>query len=289
MKTLRFIMTVTVVGSIALFSSSCKKREGCTDPNAINYDSKAKVDDGSCEYPTSTTNPTTSTTAKLTFKINHLYNNQAIMFDTILYTNAAGNNHSITRLRYIISNIRLYKSNGDSVMIDGYHFVDYKGDPASDTYAPGVSIPKDNYTGIAFIFGLDSADNISNAYPDLNAANWNWPEMLGGGYHFMQFEGNFIDTTGGTTGFAYHMGTARKITPTDTIFEQNWFLARLQNSSVNITGDATVFINMNLEQWFENPHTWNLDTLNNMMMPNYAAQKLMNDNGRSVFTFGGVQ
>jgi hypothetical protein len=290
MKTLKTIISITLIGSIAIFSSSCKRREGCTDPNAINYDSKAKHDDGSCEYANnSNSGNNTSTTANLTFKINHLYNGQAIMFDTILYTNLAGNNHSITRLRYIISDIRLYKSNGDSVMIDGYHFVDFKDNPASDTYSPSVAIPKDTYTGLAFVFGLDSLKNISNAYPDLNAANWNWPEMLGGGYHFLQFEGNFIDTTGGTTGFAYHMGTARKITPTDTIFEQNWFLARLQNSSVTVNGDATIYIDMNLEQWFENPHTWNLDTLYNTMMPNYNAQKLMNDNGRTVFTFGSIQ
>ena len=30
---------------------SCKK-EGCTDPAAINYDDEAKKDDGSCEYDT---------------------------------------------------------------------------------------------------------------------------------------------------------------------------------------------------------------------------------------------
>jgi len=27
------------------------KREGCTDPDALNYDSKAKSDDGTCLYP----------------------------------------------------------------------------------------------------------------------------------------------------------------------------------------------------------------------------------------------
>ena len=30
---------------------SCKYKEGCTDPNASNYDPTAKVDNGSCTYP----------------------------------------------------------------------------------------------------------------------------------------------------------------------------------------------------------------------------------------------
>ena len=30
--------------------SSCSKEEGCTYPNACNYDADAIVDDGSCDY-----------------------------------------------------------------------------------------------------------------------------------------------------------------------------------------------------------------------------------------------
>jgi len=42
------IFILALVSAIAL--SSCKK-EGCTDEAATNYNSKAKKDDGSCEYP----------------------------------------------------------------------------------------------------------------------------------------------------------------------------------------------------------------------------------------------
>lgn len=35
--------------AIVLLASSCKK-EGCTDESAVNYNSKAKKDDGSCTY-----------------------------------------------------------------------------------------------------------------------------------------------------------------------------------------------------------------------------------------------
>ena len=43
---------------------------------------------------------------------------------------------------------------------------------------------------------------------------------------------------------------------------------------------------MNLAEWFKNPITWNLDDLHIMLMPNYQAQKMINQNGRSVFSLG---
>lgn len=52
MNTVKFgiLATAIVLSSMAV---SCKKK-GCTDPNATNYNEKAKKDDGTCEYPAST-------------------------------------------------------------------------------------------------------------------------------------------------------------------------------------------------------------------------------------------
>ena len=43
------ILAIGVVATSMLFTS-CKKEEGCTDGNAINYEEDAEEDDGSCEY-----------------------------------------------------------------------------------------------------------------------------------------------------------------------------------------------------------------------------------------------
>lgn len=47
MKKNTFLIALSVV---AFAFTSCKKKEGCTDATACNYDSEAEKDDGSCEY-----------------------------------------------------------------------------------------------------------------------------------------------------------------------------------------------------------------------------------------------
>ena len=79
-----------------------------------------------------------------------------------------------------------------------------------ETYDKGFTIEEGDYTGISFVFGFRDEDNITGAYTDLNALSWSWPEMLGGGYHFMKLEGRFIDTNSNTATYATHMGTARE-------------------------------------------------------------------------------
>lgn len=49
MKTKNIKLSILVAGALSLGLVSCKK-EGCTDPNASNYNEEAKKDDGSCTY-----------------------------------------------------------------------------------------------------------------------------------------------------------------------------------------------------------------------------------------------
>ncbi len=49
MKKLNSLLFLALTAILISFTS-CKKEEGCTDPNATSYDSEAEVDDGSCTY-----------------------------------------------------------------------------------------------------------------------------------------------------------------------------------------------------------------------------------------------
>lgn len=219
------------------------------------------------------------TTGSLAIQFNHNWDGQSIGFDEINFTNAFGHGLSITKLRYLISGFVLHLSDGTSILVEGYILIDLNTEKLT-FYAP--NIPFANYTGISFIFGFDEEKNMDGAYADLNSESWNWPEMLGGGYHFMQFEGKY--NSGVTENpYAYHMGTARV---SDGVFEQNYFEVNLGGFS--FTQESTLNIHMNLAEWFTNPNTWDLDTYNVDLMMNYNAQKLMNQNGKSVFSLGEI-
>ena len=57
MKTIKFALLIAIVSLSSASFMSCK-RQGCTDVNANNYDSKAKKNDNTCTYPAINTSST---------------------------------------------------------------------------------------------------------------------------------------------------------------------------------------------------------------------------------------
>jgi len=230
-------------------------------------------------------NDTTGQNANVTFSFTHNWDGANFTnanFGNTNYTNANGDVLNIERLRYLISNIKFKKANGETVVFDGYHLVDVS-QTGTLSFSPSLNAPLDNYSSMTFIFGLVEANNISGAYPDLNSVSWNWPDMLGGGYHFMQMDGNYQIENSSFAPFNFHHGTARV---SEGIFEQNFFEVNL--AGFTLTSDADIEIKMNIAEWFKNPNTWDLNVYNTDLMMNYTAQKLMQQNGGSVFSLGTV-
>ena len=268
--------------STIILATSCKK-EGCTDPSAINFDVNAKKDDGSCEYPAGN--------GTVTLQFDHFLDNNQITdadFNNLSFTNDFGTTFSITKMTYLISDLTFHTANGDSVVTDDYFLVDMSNSSSLSVPMP-TEIPQDTYSHLSFRFGFDSDDNISGAYNDLNTASWSWPEMLGGGYHYLKFEGKFVNLSTDTVSYAYHMGVAREITPSDTNFYNNSIYTKLTNISLPIESSTTLKLRMDIDKWFNTPNDWDLNTYGSMLMPNYDAQILMNAQGRDVIGFNGVE
>lgn len=228
---------------------------------------------------------TTTIPVNLTFKFAHNWDGDTFTNDDLgltAYINANGDELMIERLRYLVSNIRLYREDGSSTVLQGYQLVDVSN-TGSLTFSLTENIPEGEYNLISFTFGFSEEFNTSGIYPDLNSTSWNWPEELGGGYHFLQMDGTYT-TSEGQQPFNYHMGTARVGVG---IFEANYvdvFLSR----NYSMEGNTTFEFRMNVAEWFKNPHTWDLSEYNTDLMMNYNAQKMMSDNCATVFSLGSV-
>lgn len=205
-------------------------------------------------------------------------------FNTIQYTNENGEELSIEKLRYLISKITFQRTNQPDIILEGYNLVDLTND-TSLLFTSSTKIPIGQYSNMSFTFGFDDEANSKN-YPDLNASSWTVPEMLGGGYHFMQLEGKFIDNTNTQTGYAYHTIRAVNNTGTQQILQDTSFVVNL--GSVNITNNSTFNIVMKIAQWFKDPNTWNLNQWNTALMPNFDAQIMMYENGQNVFSLESI-
>ncbi|MCR9181988.1 MAG: hypothetical protein NXH73_03590 [Flavobacteriaceae bacterium] len=201
----------------------------------------------------------------------------SLNLSSTVYVNEMNQELTISRLRYLVSRLVLTNSNGDSFLLSPYHLVDLSNSETLNLNT-NLTIPEGDYT-LSFVYGFNEEDNQNGAYADLNAVSWNWPEMLGGGYHFLQMDGQYNINTEPAP-FNFHNGTARV---SEGVFEQNFVVFNLPNT-LTVSENSTINIQMNIAEWFRNPNTWDLNVFNTPLMPNYEAQKLMQQNAASVFS-----
>jgi hypothetical protein len=198
-------------------------------------------------------------------------------FNQLKFTNANGEKLSIEKLRYVLSNISFVGAKNN-------HLVDIGEDTGMLLTITDLNTGINN---LKFTFGFKDEDNIDGVYQDLNSVNFNVPGMLGGGYHYMQFDGKYLDINNQETGFNYHtIRAVNRTDPNNLILQDTSF--EVDFGTVEIGNNTIIEIKVNLAEWFKNPNTWNLNELNTVLMPNFDAQILMNANGKSVFSLGEV-
>ena len=226
---------------------------------------------------------------KLQLNFTHHWDNQTISssdFNTIKFTNQLGTRLSIVRLRYLISKVTLTTQTDETIILDGYNLVNV-GEDKNLSFTPDTSFPIGEYANISFTFGFSNEDNIDGQYQDLNSATWSVPGMLGGGYHYMQFDGKYINSSEEEENFNYHAIRAVDASGDTPVFPQDTYFT-VNLGKITINSDTAIEIKMNVAEWFKNPFTWDLNELNTRLMPNPDAQIKMYTNGQSVFSLGAV-
>jgi hypothetical protein len=221
--------------------------------------------------------------SSVSIDFSHRFNQQAVTsnnFNALQYTNGFGTTLSLTRLRYLISEISFTNQQGIKTLVKDYQLIDVGEN--TGMLIDGITLAEGTYS-LNMRFGFSETANTSSIYPDLNSASWNVPQMLGGGYHYMQMEGRFLDLNNQESIYAYHTISAVQNPGPDNIREDTSIALTL--GEINITQDAIqINVTMDIDQWFENPNLWDLNLLNGMLMGNYTAQKLMQENGQTVFS-----
>lgn len=226
--------------------------------------------------------------ANITFNFNHNWDGSSVTnsdFNSIKFTNANDDQLSIERLRYLISKITFHKQDGSTFILDAYHLIDLINNE-SLAFTPTTLLPTGTYSNVTFTFGFNNEDNLNN-YIDLNSASWFVPEMLGSGYHYMQFDGKFLNDLDEEQGFNYHAIRAIDNPGENPTFPQDTFF-NVSLGPVTIIDNATFNIEMNIAEWFKTPNKWDLNVFNQMLMPNSSAQIIMFENGQNVFSLESV-
>lgn len=212
-------------------------------------------------------------TQQIDLSISYKVDEESFMENCMMYQNKAGNEYSITKLVYYISQVSLIKADSGKVLLKNYHYVDAMN--SSSNLLVLKDVPVGNYIGISFNIGLDSAQNISDGLPaTTDNVNMKWPNPMGGGYHFLKLEGYYKDTTA-TPGYAMHLGTNSCLVPIKLF------------KPINVTTDSKIPLGlvMNINEWYKNPTTFDFNKDGNYIMGNAAAMKKITDNGRDVFSF----
>ena len=97
---------------------------------------------------------------------------------------------------------------------------------------------------LSFTFGFTDVDNKDGEYQDLNTVNFNVPSMLGGGYHFMQFDGKYQGATA-INNFNYHaIRAVDRSNPSNLVFQDTSFKVELGSVLVQEGNEIKVKMNV---------------------------------------------
>lgn len=233
---------------------------------------------------------------KIIFTFLHRVDGDPLVIDTMIYTNAASNHFLITEVQYFISDVTLYQSDGSEFLIDDWtdiHYVD-NDIPATMTWDVFDKIPPGSYDSISFMFGISQEKNISLMFVNPPERDMFWPDVLGGGYHYLKLNGKWLnDGMTQDEPFEFHLGIGQ-IYSGDTInvnditgFVHNSFRVTLPGSSFQMAAGDTIYLalSMNIEQWFTDPNTIDFYTFPFNIMQCQECMRMGCDNGKEgVFT-----
>lgn len=236
-----------------------------------------------------------SNTGKLTINFHHAFNGANLAFDTLKYFNSAGNQLQFSEIQYFISDVILHFRDGSEYMIHAWkdiHYID-SDIPSTMTWYVYDSIPAGVVDSVSFTFGINEEKNQSFLYVNPPESNMFWPDILGGGYHYLKLNGKWKTDQGQVSPFNFHLGIGQVYDNEGNITEfiQNYFIVTIKDFSFLISKDenTSVVLNMNVASWFDTPNLWDFDFWGGEIMQNQAAMQAGCENGRDIFSLDVIK
>jgi hypothetical protein len=230
----------------------------------------------------------------ITITFMHLVDGGPLKFDSLIYKTSSGNHYMINDLQYFVSCIRLHQEGGkwfDPDQGKDIHYVDARV-PGTSQWALKATVNEAALDSISFVFGLDSKNNISYRFPDPPERDMSWPEVLGGGYHYMKMNMKW-EKPGipGQQPFMFHVGIGQMyagntIDPDSIIgYIPNYFTVSLPFKypfQPGISQPAWRII-MNIEKWFDGRYAFDFADYPKGIMQNQEGMFKATSNGKDAF------
>ncbi len=211
---------------------------------------------------------------KITFR--NTINGQPIELGSKIYKNPFGEEYSITKFKYYISNIALAFPDGIFKELDSYHLVD-ESDPQSLSF--GFTVSPNTYQGLMFMLGVDSIKNVSGAQTGaldpLNDMFWTWNT----GYIMAKMEGKSPQSNVVNRKVEYHIGGFRG--ESNVLKKLNFGLSTPVVISEGKTTE--IIIEADFNKWWQQPYDLKISEHPVCSSPGDLAKKIA-DNYSKMFT-----
>ncbi len=221
---------------------------------------------------------------ELCVNIGYSVNGKALITDSLCYRNDAGNEFLITEIQWFISKMELQDESDEWVAFEPQFFYIDTNIPESQTLRI-ASIPVGKYKTLRFVFGLDEEDNRTGLFTDPPESEMFWPDLLGGGYHYLKLNGKYLDSESRLTPLAIHLGIGQN--EDHSQFYQNYFSVELPiDFTITESSENQLDLTMIIDNWFRNPNLYDFNEYGSHIMQNQAAQQALKENGNDVFRIG---
>ncbi len=222
------------------------------------------------------TNEEKTGTVKITIK--NTVKGTPMALNTGNYTNPFGEQYSISKFKYYLSNVSVTGNNINPV--NGRYFLIDESTPASLSFS--FPAPVKTYATISFLIGVDSARNVSGAQTGaldpLNDMFWTWNS----GYIMAKMEGNSPQSTVVNNKVEYHIGGFSGVNNVLLNTGITIPIPPLILIDVREGRTSEIFIEADFDKWWQNP--FELKIANNPVCTTPGAlAKTIADNYKKMF------